>query len=484
MSDPQSNSPQIRELLVIGGGLAGLSCAVALSGAGFIVHVLERRPYIGGRASSYKHPGTGETIDNSQHALLGCFTNLVDFYQRLGVAGKINWTNRITFIEPGGRRSTLKPGPLPAPMHSGPSFLSAPMLSIADKVGISNALRKLVHGPLDEETRTFGDWLRDEEQTPVAIEHFWRPILVSALNDEPDNVSIKYGTHLFYESLLKSPQAGSMGVSTVPLTELYQRAITLLQDRGSALHLRTPVEFLKYDDSRRRWRAETMVESFEGDAVVFAVPFQAMRKFVANVSAAAQSSAIQQFAQKLDQFQTAPITGIHLWLDRVITDLPLAALLDSPLQWIFQKSRLQPETRASVQGSYVELVVSHSVEMVNMSRQQLLDLALSELPRFFPAMYGANVLKSVVVKEVNATFRVPAGIDQFRPSQIGPWKNSFLAGDWTATNWPSTMESAVRSGYLAAEAVCTAAGKSAQFLQPDLPATGIMRLLSRNRARS
>ena len=469
----------IHDVLVIGGGLAGLSAACALAEAGFRVELLERRPYVGGRASSYDHPGTGETIDNCQHVLLGCCTNLVNFYQRIGVDRKIDWTDRITFLEPGGRRSTLRPGLLPSPLHSAPSFLSASMLDLQDKAAIARALRQMIRQPLEEQESTFGDWLRAQSQTPAAVERFWRPVIESSLNDHPDNVSVHYATQVFHETLLKSPQAGFMGLSTVPLGELYTRAFGYLEERGSHVRLRAPVEKLEYDAASARWRAETLESHFEADSVVFALPFQAMRKLLPEVSPVTDPVGVRQLSQQLEQFTPAPITSIHLWLDRIITDLPHAALLDSPIHWMFQKSRIQPGARASTTGSYLELVVSHSVEMVNMARQQVLNIALEELPRFFPAMHGAQVLKSAVIKEVNATFRVPPGIDQFRPRSTGPWPRTFLAGDWTATGWPSTMESAVRSGHLAAECVCSVAGRSERFLVPDMPPAGLMRFLTR-----
>ncbi len=477
MVDPASRA--VREVVVIGGGLAGLASACALSQAGYRVKVLERRPYVGGRASSYQHPGTGETIDNCQHVLLGCCTNLTDFYKRIGVDRKIDWTDKITFLEPGGRRSTLHPGGLPAPMHSTLSFLGAPMLEMRDKLSIARALNLLVPGALPESDKSFGDWLRANKQSAKAIDRFWRPILVSALNDEPDNVSRHYGSRVFHESLLKSPQAGYMGLSTVPLGELYERAVAFLEDRRSSVRLRASVERVQLDPVTGRWQVMTLEETFEADAIVFALPFQSMQKLVPEVYGVADQSAATQLANNLQRFRPSPITGIHVWLDRVITDLPHAALIDSPVHWVFQKSRIQPEKRGNTQGSYLELVVSHSLEMVNMSRQQVIDLAIRELLQYFPAMHGAQVLKTAVVKEINATFRVPPGIDQFRPRSIGPWPRTYLAGDWTATGWPSTMEGAVRSGYLAAEAICSIAGQPQRFLQADLPETGLMRLLSR-----
>ena len=181
-------------------------------------------------------------------------------------------------------------------------------------------------------------------------------------------------------------------------------------------------------------------------------------------------------AKNLERFGHSPITGIHLWFDREITDLEHAILLDATIQWLFHKSRLQ---KRGEQGSYVELVVSASKSLVEMQRQEIIDLALRELAEFFPAVAQAKLIKAAVVKEVRATYSIRPQLDLIRPTAESPWPHIFLAGDWIATGWPATMEGAVRSGYLAAEAVSSAAGNAAQFMQADLAATGLMRLLPR-----
>ncbi len=181
----------------------------------------------------------------------------------------------------------------------------------------------------------------------------------------------------------------------------------------------------------------------------------------------------------MQQFGHSPITGIHLWFDREVTDLEHAILLDSTIQWMFHKSRLQPEKRRGEPGSYLELVVSASKSMVEMQRQPIIDLALKELAEFFPLVKQAKLLKAAVVKEVRATYSIRPQLDLLRPAAVSPWPRILLAGDWTATGWPATMEGAVRSGYIAAEAVAAVTGdREARtgFLKPELAATGLMRL--------
>lgn len=466
----------IKDVIIIGAGIAGLSAACALSDAGYRVRLLERRPYVGGRASSYEHPGTGETIDNCQHVLLGCCTNLNHFYRTIGATDSIRWFENITFVEPGGRRSTIGSSALPAPLHSALSFLSAPMLSLEDKVGIARALASFSGSLPRDSNENFQSWLARHRQTARAIERFWRPVIVSALNDEPDRVSVHYAAQVFQESFLKSRSAGYLGIPAVPLTELYANAVKYITARHGEVVFRSAVEAFNFDLKTQRWTVATAVTMYEADAIVFAVPFDAMRKLLPFVPGG-NPDTVEALQKSLERFQSSPITGIHLWLDRVITDLEQAALLESPLQWIFQKAKLPPVNGSSSPGSYIQLVSSASQDMLPMSRQEIIDLAMQELPQFFPAAIGAQIIKSAVVKEVQATFSVTPGLNASRAAHVSPWPRAFLAGDWTATGWPSTMEGATRSGYLAAQAVATAAGHPMRFLQPDLPATGLMRLL-------
>jgi zeta-carotene desaturase len=183
------------------------------------------------------------------------------------------------------------------------------------------------------------------------------------------------------------------------------------------------------------------------------------------------------------QLRTSPITGIHFWFDREVTELEHAVLLDRTIQWMFQKSKILDQVRAAdaqPSGSYLELVVSSSKTLVEKSRQEVLDLALKELGEFFPAVKTARVVKATVIKEIHATFTPAPGVDRYRLRQQGPWPRIFLSGDWTATGWPATMEGAVRAGYASAEALTAAHGEREPFLIPDLAAQGWMRMFGRS----
>lgn len=468
-----------RCVAVVGGGLAGLAAACALAETGFRVTLFERRPYLGGRASSYEHPGTGEVVDNCQHVLFGLCTNLIAFYKKIGIEDKIRWFDDMTFVEPGGRRSLLRPSSLPAPLQVMPSFIGFPFLSAYDKLVLGQALSALIFRRPDEDGTSFQDWLHRYHQTEASVERFWKPVLVSALSEDLDRISIPYAAQVIRESM-KSREARRMGIPSVPLTELYTAAKDYICARGGKVRLRAGVQRV---DAYRTGPLIKLSDSEEQfDYGVLAVPFDSLAKIVPGVPES------QDLREKLSHFETAPITGVHLWFDRQITDLPHAVLLHRTIQWMFHKSLLLCQgqsrdiesfdverNRANGLPSYVELVISSSKSLINKPRQQIIDIALAELREFFPGAREANLVKATVIKEVNATFSPTPGIDRYRPATEGPWPRIFLAGDWTATGWPATMEGAVRSGYIAAEAIAKQAGMPRQFLSPDLPLTGFMR---------
>jgi squalene-associated FAD-dependent desaturase len=478
-----STAPQ-PTVAVAGGGLAGLAAACALAAAGFRVTVFEKRPFLGGRASSYQHPGTGEVVDNCQHVLFRTCTNLIHFYERIGVDHDIRWYDEMTFLEPGGRASVMRASFLPAPLHTAPSFLNFSFLSAKDKLAIARAMVPLTLTVQPDTGKSFADWLQQHGQTTGAIERFWKPILISALSEDLDRISISSAAQVVRESM-KSPAARHMGVPTVPLTTLYDAAGDYIRARGGDLQFRASLDGFHADQSlvRLDLAARDAASAVEGessfDYLVLALPFDALDRVLLQAPESAPLS------EQITHFETSPITGVHLWFDRQISELDHAVLLDRTIQWMFHKSRLQPmrlEKTSSEQAenaapSYVELVISSSKNLIDKSRAEIIDLVLAEVREFFPAARAATLVKSTVIKELNATYSPRPGIDAHRPAPTTAWPRVFLAGDWTATGWPATMEGAVRSGYLAAEAITRAAGmRDSKFLVPDLAPSGLMRL--------
>jgi uncharacterized protein with NAD-binding domain and iron-sulfur cluster len=268
---------------------------------------------------------------------------------------------------------------------------------------------------------------------------------------------------------MKSAAAGRMGLPSIPLSDLYGSAIDYIQTRGGQVLLRSPVTAIGPKQERVGVLTGSGEQQF--DFVVLAAPFQSVANLLPTDAAATP------IKERLAHFESSSITGIHLWFDREITTLPHAVLLNRTIQWMFHKSKFHESREHAGQGSYVELVVSASKSMVQKSREEILELATRELAEFFPAVREAKLVKATVIKEVYATYAVLPGMDQFRPATKTQWPRIFLAGDWIDTGWPATMEGAVRSGYLAAEALTERMGRQERFVVADLPAKGFMKLL-------
>jgi zeta-carotene desaturase len=385
-----------------------------------------------------------EIVDNCQHVLLRCCVNLLDLYRRLGVEDKIRFYREFRFIEPGGRTSEMRRGILPAPAHFAGSFLGLKFLGLADKIAVARGMLAI---PRERKTRddldriSMLEWLREKRQTPRAIERYWRQVLVSAVNEEPDRMAAAHGFQVFWLGMMARADSYEMGIPDVPLRELYDE-----RSLGKLVRLRhrSAVSAIEYDAAVSG--IHTAAGREQADYYVSCLPFERLKPLMPGLPI------------EWDAFSHSPITGIHLWFDRPITDLPHATLLDRTIQWFFNKS----------EGRHVQLVVSASRGLTEMPRGDVIALALRELAEFFPVVAEARLEKAQVIKEVRATFSAAPGLEARRPGSATPLKNFFLAGDWTRSGWPATMEGAVRSGYLAAEAVAAAAGEPRRFLLPDV----------------
>ena len=472
-------------MIVIGGGLAGLAAGVALAESGWRVRLFEQRPFLGGRATSYVLPN-GEHVDNCQHVTLGCCTNLDDFYRRVGAADKIKFFDRLLFLDPQGRRGEIQAGMLPAPFHMTGAFATFAPLSLRDKLSIAWAMLIILQTngrPSDVEKLdgiSMLDWLKRRGQTKAAIERFWRVVLVSALDEELDKTDARYGLDVFWKAFLSSRAGYRMGVPIVPLAQLYDGCKSAIEQKGGEVQLRAPARGLRIESNSIEAVIFDNDREESADAYVTAVPHTAVLELLPDDSAQTAAG-----LRNLAKLKNAPITGVHFWFDRVVMQEPFMTLIDTTTQWIFNKSALygapngnSPEKSSG--GQYLQLVISASYGLLPMGRQEIIDLCLKEVRAVLPAARDGNLIKATVIKEAAATFSPEPGVDRWRPKQETRIRKLFLAGDWTDTGWPATMEGAVRSGYLAAEAVLKAAGTPQRFLQPDLKPDGLVSLWARN----
>lgn len=436
---------------VLGGGLAGIAASTALASAGFDVHLYESRNFLGGRATSWpaSPPIDGEeaeVIDNCQHVLIRCCHNLINLYERLGVASKIHFHKQFYFVEPGGRTSTLKRGILPAPNHFAGSFLRLKFISLSDKIAIARAIRAIPRERRrpDLDRISMADWLREKRQPQSAIDRYWNPILISAINEDLDRMAASHGFQVFWLGMISRSNSYEMGIPDIPLRDLYNEA-AITASGNVTIHRRAAVSVIESDAGSIRSIC-TAEGHATADYYLSALPSERLSRL------------LPQLPVSWADFTHSPITGIHLWFDRPVTQLPHATLLDRTIQWMFNKS----------EGRYLQLVVSASRVLTETPRQEVINLAVRELAEFFPEVRHATLEKAQVIKEIRATFSAKPGLEDLRPAAATPYRNLFLAGDWTRSGWPATMEGAVRSGYLAAEAVTAAAGAPQRFLIPDI----------------
>jgi squalene-associated FAD-dependent desaturase len=468
----------LKSVIVIGGGLAGLAAGFALAESGWRVRLFEQRPFLGGRATSYVLPD-GEHVDNCQHVTLGCCTNLDDFYRRIGAAGKIKFFDRLLFLDPQGRKGEMQAGSLPAPFHLTGSFATFAPLNLLDKLSIARAMLDILQtqgkpGDLNENGGiSMLEWLRRRGQTKRAIERFWRVVLVSALDEELGRTDARFGVDVFWKAFLSNRTGYRMGVPAVPLANLYDGCKSEIEHRGGEVILRAPIRGLKIENGEFVGLRFDEGREESADAYVFAVPHTALAELL--------PQSIKQTdpaLANLDKIKVAPITGVHFWFDRPVMTEPFVTLLDTTTQWIFNKTALYADSNGAVQnpasGQYLQLVISASYGLLQKSRQEIIDLCLEEIRQALPAARTAELVKATVIKEAAATFSPEPGVDRWRPKQQTSAPRLFLAGDWTDTGWPATMEGAVRSGYLAAEALLRSEGTPRKFLQPDLAPDGFI----------
>lgn len=428
-------------MAIVGGGLAGLAAAEAALRAGFAVELFDARSRLGGRASSLFEARAEQWIDHCQHLALGCCTELFDFCARLDAADAFQRHTTFHFLAPDGRRHDLRAAPwLPAPLHLLPGFLRWGCLSLRERWQALAALVQLVRSREPHEPQTIGPWLCQHGQSPTAMSRFWTPILTSALGDVPDRLAVEAARRVFRDGFLsRNRRAHEIYLPRTPLAQLFdQRLAETLKQRGVVLHRSTSVEAIESDGRRVSGVRLHDGRLVPADAVVAAVGSRQVGRLLS-----ADARAALPELETAETLPVAPITAVHLWFDRPLTELPHAALLERTSQWLFA------DARPSAIGHYVQVVISASHELHYGHAYGLVVEVLRELQETLPSGADARLVHQRVIHAPEAIFTLHPGVDARRPPQRTPIAGLALAGDWTSTGWPATMEGAVRSGRLA-----------------------------------
>jgi len=454
--------------VVVGGGLAGLAAACDLADAGLPVTVLERRPFLGGRAYSFLDGRSGQEADNGQHVFLRCCREYIAFLDRLGVLGHTLLQPRLHLrvVDKLTGTSVLRAAAAPPPLHLLGSFLRYRPLSLGEKLLAAyalfrlNALDRSRHPELDQVP--FAEWLRAHGQTRHIMRVFWDLIVRPTLNEELDAVSTDLAAMVFQVGFLRDAEAAAIGYSRVGLSTLMEGAVReYLAARGGEVRTGVAVRGLALSDGRATGVVLDGGEVVPAAAVVAAVPPDALLSLLPG------EVAREPFFRRLGEFRYSPIVNVHLWYERPVTGLEFAAFLNSSLQWVFNKTKMWGQT-GPVQQLDISLSAAHL--WAEWPGRDLIEAMSKEVGAFFPRARVIAPAYALVVKQPQATFSPRPGVRRLRPGARTPLAGLYLAGDWTDTGWPATMESAVRSGRAAAAALLAEAGGGERAAQAA-PAT-------------
>lgn len=455
----ESADDSARSAVVIGGGLAGITAALALADAGLRVTLLEGRPRLGGLAFSFRRGDL--TVDNGQHVYLRCCTAYRWFLDRVDGTSLAPLQDRLDVPvldadAPAGRRlGRIGRSALPVPLHLARSLATYPHLSLAERAKVGRAALALNGLDLTDpalDTQSFGDWLARHGQSRRAVEALWDLVGVATLNAVAGDCSLALAAMVFKTGLLSDPGAADIGWARVPLGELHDTlARKALDSAGVRTEIRTRVTSVSpYENGR--WSVQVPGERIDADAVVLAVPQREAHDLLPEGALDAP--------ERLLDIGTAPILNVHVVYDRPVLTAPFFAALGSPVQWVFDRT----ETSGLREGQYLALSQSAAQDEIDEPVSTLRERYLPELERLLPGARGAGVKDFFVTRERTATFAPDPGVGRLRPGARTKAPGLYLAGAWTATGWPATMESAVRSGVGAADAALGALGRSRDHL--------------------
>jgi len=432
--------------LIIGGGFAGLAAGVALAEVGNRVLMLEQNPHLGGRARSFRDPTTGSVVDNGQHLFMGCYHSTIRFLTTIGTLDRLHFQPRLAvpFLERDGRLTRLDCPDWPSPWHLFAGVLRSGSFSLRQKLQVlrlGKALRNGGRGGAPEAGETVTSWLGRHGQSESLQRNFWDLLCIAAMNEDPRIASARLFERVVRLALFSSPADSRIGIARYGLSECYTEAAkTYIETRGGCVQTGRSVKKLLIAEGCCQGVDLGAGEKIEGVPVICAVPWQQFAVIMPSDALRADPFFVPALA-----LRPAPIISLNLWFDSPITNLEFAGLRGTTIQWLFDKSRI-----LGADDHYVSLVLSGAHEHINRPKEELLAVSLRELRGMLPAARHAKLLHSLVIKERFATFSPSPETETLRLSARTPVRKLFLAGDWTATGLPATIEGAVQSGYTAA----------------------------------
>jgi squalene-associated FAD-dependent desaturase len=445
---------EARRAVVVGGGLAGISSAIHLADAGFEVSLYERRPYLGGRVFSFTDSETGEVLDNGQHVFMKCCTEYLALLEKLGVMHKVHVQRRLDVpVLRHNRRASgrIYRVDLPPPLHLLPSLFRYRWLSPRDKQRAARVVWEMLRYPKEGrqklDDQTFAGWLRERGQSDTSIKALWNLICLPTLNLDAERASAGMAMMVYQQGFLQARDGADIGWSKVGLSRLLDdEAVGYLHERGARVCVGTTVRKVIEREGRTTGVELGGGETVEADVVVVAVPHNRLPLVLPE--RVAQSDAVRAAGH----LALSPIVSIHLWYDRPVTDLTFGAVLDSEVQWFFNRTAMEGKSGS---GQHIALTLSGADRWVDAPKETLKEVFRSRLRQVLPGTRSARLEKFVAVREAEATFAATPGSWAKRPSAETELPGLFLAGAYTDTGWPATMEGAVRSGRRAVDLAAT-----------------------------
>jgi len=437
------------DVVILGGGLSGLSAAVRLSREGLRVTVLEHRPTLGGRASSFVDAVTGDVVDNGQHLMLGCYHATLRYLHTIGAEhlAELQPSLRLTFVRPGQAPAVLSCPTLPAPAHALAGLLGLSTLSWMDRVALFRVGWALLATDTETERKldamTVTEWLAGLGQSAEARKVLWDVLAIGSLNDDPRSVSALLFHRVLRAAFLGGRKNSSLLIPRAGLSPLFaDGARRFIESRKGQILTGTRATAVEYDSTLARGVSCFGRPAVRASAVLSALPHHGLEKLLGDGARA--------FGLRFERYRSSAIISVNVWLDRAVMAEEMVATLDTTIHWVFNRTAM---LRSRATGQHLCAVISGASALAGLQNEQLVKTTMDDLGRVFPGAQGAKVLRSLVIKEKRATFSPAPGLECVRPGPRTPISNFYVAGDWTATGYPATIEGAILSGERAAEAL-------------------------------
>ena len=440
-----------KKVIIIGGGFAGLTAAAELCSSGYQVTLIEQRGFLGGRAYSFIDKHGNIELDNGQHILMGCYENTFRFLKTIGALDNlyIQESLSVDFLDKNGDVYSLDCPDIPAPLHIASGILGFSALSLPDRFRMLKVSKDLLLNKTDRtlEDSSITEWLNRLGQGKESRDNFWGILSYAVMNEGPDSASAYLFKNVLRKAFFSSRKGSRIVLPALPLSRMYvDSAEDYINKHGGIIKKTALVSGLIIKNDNVSGIRLRDGEIIKGDFYISAVPYFALKRIIPEDIMISH----YEYFGVTEKLKPSPIISIHMLFDRTITDCIFFALINSPVQWVFNKGLIY---RDKAPAGLLSLVISGAHNYISWSSKDILDMSMKEIEGIFPGADSARLLYSKVIKERAATFSPQPGVERFRPSRETPIRNLFLAGDWTDTGIPATIEGAVISGYKTAELI-------------------------------